>query len=56
VGLALRDAFPYAIYIGSTGLAPFHDFASEIPQPIQVELEAIRDDLLNDRIVYESFH
>jgi len=42
--------FPSGNYFGETGLAPFHDFDSKIPQEVKDKLNEIRDGLLNGTI------
>ena len=47
VKLAKDGAFPGALYFGETGLAPFHDFDSQVPQEVKDKLDEI-DAGLND--------
>jgi basic membrane protein A len=41
IGKAKNGAFPGGNYIGETGLAPFHDFDSQIPQDVKDKLDEI---------------
>ena len=56
VGLAMSNSLPAGNYYGTTGLAPFHDFESEIPAETRNLLADIRTALLNGDIRYEDFH
>jgi basic membrane protein A len=47
VSLAKDGAFPGGLYFGETGLAPFHDFDSQVPQEVKDKLDEI-DAGLND--------
>ncbi len=47
VSLAKDGAFPGGLYFGETGLAPFHDFDSQVPQDVKDKLAEI-DAGLND--------
>jgi basic membrane protein A len=41
VKLSHDGAFPGGVYFGATGLAPFHDFDSEVPQDVKDLLEEL---------------
>ncbi|HEY61908.1 MAG TPA: BMP family ABC transporter substrate-binding protein [Anaerolineae bacterium] len=50
VKMAKDGNFPSGNYIGEFGLAPFHDFDSQISQEIKDKLAQIRQDLLDDKL------
>lgn len=41
IKFAQEGSFPKGNYFGEVGLAPFHDFESEIPAEVQTQLEEI---------------
>jgi len=45
IQMAAAGTFPGGNYFGDAGLAPFHDFAPQIPQALQDELVSIREGL-----------
>ncbi|MEM8529472.1 MAG: BMP family ABC transporter substrate-binding protein [Chloroflexota bacterium] len=47
---AQDDTFPSGNYFGDVGLAPFHDFDSEIPDEVKTTLEEIEAGLLDGSI------
>jgi basic membrane protein A and related proteins len=55
INMAYTGSFPGGNYVGEVGLAPFHDFDSEISQDIKDRLAQIEDDLLADTIQYSDF-
>ena len=51
--------FPTGSYIGTladggTGLAPFHDFQSSVPQSLQTQLDTIKQDIISGKIKITS--
>lgn len=50
ISLANSGAFPAGNYVGDVGLAPFHDFDSQIPQEIKDRLNEIEAGLLDGTI------
>jgi basic membrane protein A len=42
--------FPSGNYIGETGLAPFHDFDSQVPQDVKDKLDEVKSGLLDGSI------
>lgn len=50
VELETQGAFPAGNYIGDVGLAPFHDFESEIPEAVMSELDEIEAGLMDGSI------
>jgi len=50
VKMAKDGNFPSGNYVGEFGLAPFHDFDSQISQDIKDKLAEIRQDLLDDKL------
>ena len=56
---AASGNFPTGSYVGTlandgTGLAPFHDFASKIPQSLQDELKTVGQDITSGKITISS--
>jgi len=47
---AYQNDFPAGNFYGDIGLAPFHDFESYVPQPVQDSLQTIADGLNNGSI------
>jgi len=39
---------------GGVGLAPFHDFASKIPQALQSQLTQLKQDIISGKITITS--
>jgi basic membrane protein A len=50
IKMAKDGKFPSGNYYGTTGLAPFHDFDSKIPQEVKDKLNEIRKGLLDGTI------
>ena len=50
IKMAKDGEFPSGNYIGEFGLAPFHDFDSQISQDIKDKLAQIRQDLLDGKL------
>ena len=50
IQLAKQGKFPAGNYYGKTGLAPFHDFDSKIPQEVKDKLNKIEKGLLDGSI------
>ncbi len=55
IGKAKNGAFPGGNYIGETGLAPFHDFDSKVPQEVKDKLAEI-DKGLRDGSIDTGYH
>ena len=55
IAAAKDGSFPAGNYFGTVGLAPFHDFDSQISQEIKDTLAEIDAALLADEIKYEDF-
>ena len=59
VGQAVNGEFTNEEYIGTlendgTGLAPFHDFESQVPQELKDQLEQIRQGIIDGSIEVTS--
>jgi basic membrane protein A len=50
IEMSKEDNFPGGNYFGEAGLAPFHDFADEIPQDVKDELERVDQGLKDGSI------
>ena len=50
IQLAKQGKFPSGNYYGKTGLAPFHDFDSKIPQKVKDKLKEIQKGLMDGSI------
>jgi basic membrane protein A len=56
---AAGGTFPTGSYIGDlkndgTGLAPFHDFESQVPANLKSELDKVKADIISGKIVITS--
>ena len=55
VGEVLDGTFKGGNYVGTlenggTGLAPFHDFASKVPDSVKAELQTIKQGIIDGKI------
>jgi basic membrane protein A and related proteins len=55
IKLAYEDAFVGGNFVGAVGLAPFHDFDSQISEEIKLRLAEIDAALIADEIQYSDF-
>ena len=56
---AAKGTFPTGSYIGTlandgTGLAPYHDWASKVPQALQTEVNQVKQDIISGKITITS--
>lgn len=56
---AASGTYPTGSYIGTlanngTGLAPYHDFASKVPQALQAEVDQVKADIISGQIKITS--
>jgi len=59
LGQAAKGTFPTGSYIGTlanngTGLAPYHDWASKVPQKLQTEVDQVKQDIISGKIKITS--
>lgn len=45
VSMHVEESFPAGNYVGNVGLAPFHDFESDVPQEVKDQLDEIKQGL-----------